>query len=117
MRYRSNYAVLAGLSWQSTSCRGSTRSRNVGAGAATVLSNLQVLFVVILAWAVLHQRPDRRLQITLPIVLLGVVLVSGMIGRSGTALHPVAGVAYGLATSSRPCVPPKRPDKEEVGGS
>ena len=74
--------------------------KDVGAGAATVLGNLQVLFVVILAWAVLHQHPDRRLLITLPVVLLGVVLVSGMIGRNGTALHPVAGVVYGLATSA-----------------
>jgi drug/metabolite transporter (DMT)-like permease len=33
-------------------------------------------------------------------VLLGVVMVSGMTGGSGTGLHPVAGVVYGVATSA-----------------
>ena len=39
-------------------------------------------------------------MITLPVVLSGIVLVSGMIGNHGTARHPVAGALLGLATSA-----------------
>jgi drug/metabolite transporter (DMT)-like permease len=73
---------------------------DVGAGAATVLGNLQVLFVALIAWAVLRERPGRVFLVTLPLILLGVVLVSGMIGSGSTALHPVTGVLFGLATSA-----------------
>jgi drug/metabolite transporter (DMT)-like permease len=73
---------------------------DVGAGAATVLGNLQVVFVAGLAWVALGERPSRRLLLALPVVMCGVVLVSGVIGPTGTGLDPVAGVVYGLATSA-----------------
>jgi drug/metabolite transporter (DMT)-like permease len=71
----------------------------VGAGVATVLGNLQVLFVAFAAWALFRERPERRFLIFLPIVMAGVVLVSGMIGGDGGGTHPLAGIAYGLGTS------------------
>jgi drug/metabolite transporter (DMT)-like permease len=73
---------------------------DVGAGVATVLGNLQVLFVAAFAWLVLRERPDRRYLLMLPVVLAGVVLVSGMLGGHGAGLHPAAGVGFGLATSA-----------------
>jgi len=73
---------------------------DVGAGAATVLGNLQVLFIVGLGWAFMREKPARLLVIMLPVVLGGVVLVSGMIGSHGTARHPLAGALFGLATSA-----------------
>jgi drug/metabolite transporter (DMT)-like permease len=75
---------------------------DVGAGVATVLGNLQILFVAAFAWLVLHERPHRRLLVMLPVVLAGVVLVSGMLGGGvrGAGLHPAAGVAFGVATSA-----------------
>jgi drug/metabolite transporter (DMT)-like permease len=73
---------------------------DVGAGIATVLGNLQVLFVALIAWVMLRERPARRLLAALPVVLLGVVLASGLIGRTGTGAHPVAGIWYGLGTSA-----------------
>lgn len=72
---------------------------DVGAGIATVLGNLQVLFVAAAAWAVFGERPGRRFLAALPVVLVGVVLVSGMIGSAQPGLHPLAGVEYGLGTS------------------
>ena len=54
----------------------------VGAGIATVLGNLQVLFVALAAWVLLRERPERRFLIALPVVMGGVVLVSGLIGSS-----------------------------------
>jgi drug/metabolite transporter (DMT)-like permease len=71
----------------------------VGAGVATVLGNLQVLFVAFAAWALFRERPERRFLIFLPVVMVGVVLVSGMIGGDGGGTHPLAGIGYGLGTS------------------
>jgi drug/metabolite transporter (DMT)-like permease len=72
---------------------------DVGAGVATVLGNLQVLFVAFAAWALFGERPSRRFLIFLPVVMVGVVLVSGMVGGDGGGTHPLAGIGYGLGTS------------------
>jgi drug/metabolite transporter (DMT)-like permease len=71
----------------------------VGAGVATVLGNLQILFVGFAAWAVFRERPDGRFLIALPVVMAGVVLVSGMIGGAASGTDPEAGIGYGLGTS------------------
>jgi drug/metabolite transporter (DMT)-like permease len=71
----------------------------VGAGIATVLGNLQVLFVALAAWVLFREPPGRRFLIALPVVLAGVVLVSGLIGSTTGGNHPLAGIAYGLGTS------------------
>jgi drug/metabolite transporter (DMT)-like permease len=94
------YAVLAGFFLALNLVFWIHSIADVGAGAATVLGNLQVLFVAVIAWAVLRERPDRLLLVMLAPVLLGVVLVAGVIGSGSTALHPVAGVLFGLATSA-----------------
>ncbi len=73
---------------------------DVGAGVATVLGNLQVLFVAVLAWLLFRERPGRRYLIMLPVVLLGVVLVSGLAGGRAAGLDPLAGVGYGAGTSA-----------------
>ncbi|HSR87215.1 MAG TPA: DMT family transporter [Streptosporangiaceae bacterium] len=73
---------------------------DVGAGVATVLGNLQVLFVAAFAWLALRDRPERRYLLMLPVVLAGVVLVSGILGGQTAGLHPLAGVGYGLGTSA-----------------
>jgi drug/metabolite transporter (DMT)-like permease len=70
----------------------------VGAGVATVLGNLQVLFVAFAAWALFKERPERKFLIFLPVVMVGVVMVSGMVGGGG-GTHPLAGIVYGLGTS------------------
>jgi drug/metabolite transporter (DMT)-like permease len=72
---------------------------DVGAGVATVLGNLQVLFVAGIAWALWHERPGKAVALALPVVMLGVVLVSGLLGHHGTGQHPLAGISYGIGTS------------------
>ena len=72
---------------------------DVGAGIATVLGNLQVLFVTAAAWALFHERPARRFLLALPVVLAGVILVSGLVGATQRGLHPLAGIEYGIGTS------------------
>ena len=73
---------------------------DVGAGVATVLGNLQVLFVAVFAWLVLRERPSRRYLVMLPVVLVGVVLVAGMVGGHAAGLHPLAGIGFGVGTSA-----------------
>ena len=72
---------------------------DVGAGIATVLGNLQVLFVALAAWGLLGERPGRRFLVALPVVMTGVVLVSGLAGAGTGDSHPLAGVIFGLGTS------------------
>ena len=70
----------------------------VGAALATVLGNLQVLVVGIVAWALLGERPSRATLIALPVVLLGVALISG-VGGGAYGADPVLGVVLGIATA------------------
>jgi len=71
----------------------------VGAGLATVLGNTQVVVVPIAAWMVLGERPGWRVAASVPVVLMGVVLISGVLG-GGEAYgrNPLLGVVFGLGT-------------------
>ena len=73
---------------------------DVGAGIATVLGNLQVLFVMAAAAVLLRERPARSYLIGLPVVMAGVALVSGVAGAGTGDPHPVAGIAFGIGTSA-----------------
>ena len=71
---------------------------DVGAGLATVLANLQVALVPLVAWAVLRERPGARVLAALPLMLLGVVLISGALEAGAYGAHPVRGVLFGALT-------------------
>jgi drug/metabolite transporter (DMT)-like permease len=70
----------------------------VGAGLATVLGNTQVVVVPIVAWLVLGERPGWRVAASVPIVLMGVALISGVVGAEAYGRDPLLGVVFGLAT-------------------
>ena len=71
---------------------------DVGAGLATVLANIQVVIVPLVAWAVLSERPSRRVLAALPIALFGVLLISGVLEQHGAyGRAPGRGAAFGLA--------------------
>jgi drug/metabolite transporter (DMT)-like permease len=71
---------------------------DVGAGLATVLGNLQVVLVGLLAWMTLGERPEARVVYAVPVVLFGVVLISGALGHGAYGADPVRGVIFGVAT-------------------
>ena len=48
---------------------------DVGAGLATVLANIQVALVPLVAWLLLSERPARRVLVALPVALLGVLAI------------------------------------------
>jgi drug/metabolite transporter (DMT)-like permease len=92
-------AVLAGLFLAVDLVLWNHAIAEVGAGIATVLGNLQVLFVALTAWVLLRERPERRFLIALPVVMAGVAMVSGLAGGATGGIHPLAGIGYGLGTS------------------
>src|SRR5688572_13460483 len=71
----------------------------VGAGLATVLGNMQVLLVGFAAWFLLNERPHRNLFWAIPVMLGGVVLISGVVGQGAYGDDPALGVVLGLGTS------------------
>jgi drug/metabolite transporter (DMT)-like permease len=69
---------------------------DVGAGLATVLANIQVVLVPLVAWALLSERPGRRVLAALPLALIGVVLISGALQHGAYGRAPARGAAFGL---------------------
>jgi drug/metabolite transporter (DMT)-like permease len=72
---------------------------DVGAGLATVLANLQVVFVAVAAWALLGERPAARVAAAVPLVFIGALLISGVIGADAFGSDPVLGAVYGVLTA------------------
>ena len=71
----------------------------VGAGLATVLGNLQIVVVGFFAWLVLKERPEARVVVAVPIVLGGVVLISGVLEAGAYGADPGRGAVFGIFTS------------------
>jgi drug/metabolite transporter (DMT)-like permease len=71
----------------------------VGAGLGTVLANVQVVLVGIAAWVVLKERPEARVVAALPVVLMGVVLISGVVGEDPYGDDPLLGAVFGVGTA------------------
>lgn len=72
----------------------------VGAGLATVLANVQVVIVGLVAWVVLGERPSRATMGAVPVMLFGVVLISGVIGADAYGEDPTLGAALGLLAAA-----------------
>lgn len=70
----------------------------IGAGLATVLGNTQVVFVGLLAWALHGERPSRGAAAAVPLVFVGVVLISGVGTGGAYGQDPRQGVLFGLLT-------------------
>jgi drug/metabolite transporter (DMT)-like permease len=74
----------------------------IGAGLGTVVTNLQVLIVSLLAWLFLGERPRRSLVLASPVMLAGLILVGGLAHIGGSRAYgtdPALGVGYGLAVA------------------
>jgi drug/metabolite transporter (DMT)-like permease len=71
---------------------------DVGAGLATVLGNLQVVLVGLIAWVVLGERAEGRVFAAIPVVLVGVILISGAVGSGAYGRDPARGVLFGVLT-------------------
>src|SRR5437660_1302512 len=68
----------------------------IGAGLATVIANVQVVFVAAAAWAIDGDRPTPRLGVVMAVVLGGVALTSGIASHAAYGTRPGAGAAVGV---------------------
>jgi drug/metabolite transporter (DMT)-like permease len=69
---------------------------DVGAGLATVLANVQVVLVPLVAWALLSERPSRRVLVAVALALGGVLLISGALEHGAYGANPGRGAVFGL---------------------
>jgi drug/metabolite transporter (DMT)-like permease len=92
-------AVLAGAMFAGDLTSWHHSIEYVGAGLATVLGNLQVLVVGLLAWLILGERPSRSVVLALPVVLSGVVLISGLADTGAYGSNPALGAVFGITTA------------------
>lgn len=69
----------------------------VGAGLATVLANVQIIFVAALGWLLYGERPTPKAMGMIAVMLVGVFLTSGLSRGDAYGANPLAGVAFGVA--------------------
>ena len=74
----------------------------IGAGLATVVANVQVIWVGLVAWIIYREHPTRTALVVVPVVLVGITLIGGL-GRddafgsrplAGAVIAGIAGVTY-----------------------
>lgn len=70
----------------------------VGAGLATVLGNMQVVIVGLLAWAIFREKPAGSSLAAIPVAMLGIVLISGAFEQGAYGDNPALGALYGVLT-------------------
>jgi drug/metabolite transporter (DMT)-like permease len=75
---------------------------DIGAGLSTVVGNLEVLIIAVLAWLVLGERPHRSLVLASPVMLAGLVLVGGLADGAGSHAYgadPRLGAVLGVGVA------------------
>jgi len=72
----------------------------IGAGLGTVMGNVQVVIVALAAWVLFGERPRPAVIAAIALMLLGVVLISGVVGAGAYGANPVLGVQIGLLTAA-----------------
>src|SRR6266480_2231922 len=70
----------------------------VGAGLATVLGNTQVVLVGLIAWMLLRERPSNASLAAIPVVSIGIILISGVLETGAYGSDPRLGALYGVLT-------------------
>lgn len=74
----------------------------VGAGLATVLANIQIVLLGLIAWVAFRERPAPSALAAVPLGVVGIILISGVLEtgaygddpRLGAVLGVLAGLAY-----------------------
>jgi drug/metabolite transporter (DMT)-like permease len=92
-------AVVAGLFFAADLQCFHAAVTQVGAGLGTVLPNLQVVVVALATWLLFGERPPGRALAAIPVVLMGVFLISGVADDAAYGSDPVAGAIFGTAAA------------------
>lgn len=68
----------------------------IGSGIATMIGNSQVFIVTLVSWWFLGEHPNRFILLALPMVMFGLVLISGIWDDAPYGEDPVKGVIGGI---------------------
>ena len=71
----------------------------IGTGIGTLIGNSQVIIVTLMSWWLFGERPNLSILVTLPIVMVGLVLISGVLDDDPYGEYPVRGVIAGVFTA------------------
>ena len=71
----------------------------IGSGIATLIGNSQVIIVTLVTWWLFGERPNKFILFSLPIVMLGLLLVSGVWDKAAYGEDPVKGVIGGIVAA------------------
>ena len=71
----------------------------IGTRIGTLIGNSQVIIVTLMSWWLFGERPNLSILISLPIVMIGLVLISGILDDQPYGEHPVRGVIAGVFTA------------------
>ena len=71
----------------------------IGTGIGTLIGNSQVIIVTLASWWLFGERPNLSILISLPIVMFGLFLISGIWDDEPYGDYPVRGVIAGVFTA------------------
>ena len=71
----------------------------IGTGIGTLIGNSQVIIVTLMSWRLFGERPNLSILISLPIVTIGLLLISGILDDEPYGDYPVRGVIAGVFTA------------------
>ncbi|NIK57157.1 DMT family transporter [Kribbella shirazensis] len=72
----------------------------VGAGLSTVVVNVQVIGVPLLAWAIDRETVPRRFVAWVPVMILGVALTAGLVDGGAAGTDPVRGTIHAVMAAA-----------------
>ena len=68
----------------------------IGIGIATLIGNSQVIIVTLASWKLFGEKPNPAILISLPVVVVGLALISGIADSDPYGEDPVKGVIFGM---------------------
>ncbi|NDF33830.1 MAG: DMT family transporter [Euryarchaeota archaeon] len=71
----------------------------IGSGIATMIGNSQVIIVTLVSWWLFGERPNRFILLSLPMVMIGLLLISGIWDDDPFGDDPVKGVIGGMVAA------------------
>ena len=68
----------------------------IGIGIATLIGNSQVIIVTLASWKLFGEKPNPAILLSLPVVIIGLALISGFADPEPYGEDPVKGVIFGM---------------------
>ena len=68
----------------------------IGIGIATLIGNSQVIIVTLASWKLFGEKPNPAILLSLPVVVVGLALISGIADSEPYGEDPVKGVIFGM---------------------